>query len=95
MINKDLILRGINNGIIKLVMSPSDKDVVCQIGEYWFYFNDKKSLHTNLEDYTKCIQLKSLVNYLSETFDSFYEDDSYDDDYFYCECMLRGEPLEC
>lgn len=91
MIDKSLISKGISNGIIQFVMAPNAEDVVCQIGEYWFYFNDKKSLRTNLNNYTNRINIRSIVNHLSETFDEFFEDESYDDDYYYCECVLRGE----
>ena len=38
-ITKDMIKRGYEQGLIKLVIEPNMKsEVVCQIGDNWFYF---------------------------------------------------------
>lgn len=35
---KEMIYHGLCNGMVKIIQNPYDDCIVCQIGEYWFYF---------------------------------------------------------
>ena len=35
---KDLVLEGLKQGLVKIIESPNDGCVACEIGDYWFYF---------------------------------------------------------
>ena len=45
MITKNMIIKGLYKGIIQLIPCPDDEEeIVCKIGEYWFYFDDNDNL---------------------------------------------------
>lgn len=93
MISKAMIKSGIELGVVRLIDSPISHAVVCQIGEEWFYFADKKSWRCSLQDYIATTPWYSVVNYIYEALDSFYEEDEYDDDYCYYERFLRSHGI--
>lgn len=35
---KDLVLEGLKQGLVKIIESPNDGCVACEIGDDWFYF---------------------------------------------------------
>lgn len=35
---KDLVLEGLKQGLVKIIESPNDGCVACEIGDNWFYF---------------------------------------------------------
>ena len=94
MISKTMIKIGIERGLVRLIDSPISHAVVCQIGEEWFYFSDKKSWHCSLKEYTSITPIYSIVNYIYEALNSFFEEDEYDDDYDYYERFLRDHGIE-
>ena len=45
MITKSMIIKGLYKGIIQLIPCPDDEEeIVCKIGQYWFYFDDKNTM---------------------------------------------------
>lgn len=35
---KEMIYKGLCNGIVRIIQNPHDDCIACEIGEYWFYF---------------------------------------------------------
>lgn len=89
-----MIKSGLEQGVIQLIDSPISHAVVCQIGEMWFYFADKNSWRCSLQEYKATTPQYTVVNYICEALDSFFEDDEYDNDYVYYESFLRDNGIE-
>lgn len=39
---KEMIFKGLCDGIVKIISNPNDDCIACQIGEFWFYFIGRK-----------------------------------------------------
>ena len=94
LISKAMIKSGMERGVVQLVDSPISHTVVCQIGEDWFYFADKRSWRCSAQEYTATTPWYSIVNYIYEALESFFEEDKYDEDYSYYENFLRSNGIE-
>lgn len=35
---KEMIIKGLSDGTVRLIQNPNDDCISCEIGEYWFYF---------------------------------------------------------
>lgn len=97
MITKKLIREGIDDGIIIFEKSPDGGEVVCRIGEDWFYFNgtwdcDSDGRSVAVYDpvaYVKNHSKKYIVDDIYDTLDYFRLEDDLKDVYGYCEWILR------
>ena len=53
MISKEMLQRGYDNGVVKLISSPNEDGVVCSIGGNWFYFDGTMAEDATPESYAK------------------------------------------
>ncbi|MCR0531731.1 hypothetical protein MKC55_20505 [[Clostridium] innocuum] len=71
--DKELILQGIEKGIVTFISSPNDGCIVCKIGEYWFYFIGSEYEHLEpdevLETFTKDELAEMVFNAISNSID--------------------------
>lgn len=62
---KEMILKGLCDGTVKIISNPNDNCIACQIGEFWFYFIGSEDEHltpdTVYESYTK-EQLTEMIS---------------------------------
>ena len=98
MITKELINEGFLNGRIKITKSPFNDGIVCQIGEYWFYFGgESASEYTNPDEYVYDMSHDEIVNDIFETLEDFRLDriaGEFVDEYNYYEAYLREGKAE-
>ena len=77
MILESMIIKGLNNGIVKLIPCPHAQDeIVCKIGEYWFYFDDRSE--------------KSILEKIMSTLYYFATDNTFIDEYDYYYAILAN-----
>lgn len=54
---KEMILKGLCDGTVKIISNPNDNCIACQIGEFWFCFIGSEDEHLTpdavYESYTK------------------------------------------
>lgn len=65
-----LLKKGYELGTVKLEQSPQSDDVVCRIGDYWFYFGGYEAEGISTEEYRKVVPqddiLKEILASLEE-----------------------------
>ena len=61
MISKDMIRKGLDNGIVKLIDSPNDGEPVCQIGDHWFYYAGAEGEGLTSAEYVARVPRESIV----------------------------------
>lgn len=80
-ITKQMIADELNQNIIKPVLD--DGELICKIGDNWFYFGDQESEEFENTDPSE-ISFDVLVNDILRVLDDFREDcDDYGDEYLY------------
>lgn len=81
-ITKDMIKRGYEQGLIKLVTDPNmESGVVCQIWDNWFYFGGTTAEEMTVEEYKKAIPEDTIISEIYETLEYFKDTDTFDDEY--------------
>lgn len=71
-ITKDMIKRGYEQGLIKLVTDPNmESGVVCQIWDNWFYFGGTTAEEMTVEEYKKAIPEDTIISEIYETLEEF------------------------
>lgn len=78
----------IEDGLISKVIVPKleEGQLVCQIGEHWFYFGGTEFEYTNPKD----IPFDILVEEIKSVLDDFYKHpETFDTEYLYYYCFLR------
>lgn len=90
MITKDLIARGLDEGVIRFVIDPNmEHGTVCQIGDCWFYFGGSMAEELNPAEYLSAVAKCELVQEVYETLESFRKDgEELADEYRYYEAYL-------
>jgi predicted metalloprotease len=58
-ITKEMILAGLENGLIHIINNQNDNCISAQIGDYWFYFTGQEDEELTVKEY--------LVNYDNDT----------------------------
>lgn len=91
MITKNMVIEGYNKGLIELIKSPNGDGIVCQIGDYWFYFGgETASMYDDIEEYKSVTLTSCIVNDIYETLEEFFNTGGeFEDEYLYYECYLR------
>lgn len=79
-LTKELIKKGLEQGIVKIIQNPNDDCISCQIGEYWFYFigleDENKTPKEILSSYTQdelCVQIEMAIKGLYIDEQSYYK----------------------
>ena len=92
-IDKNSIVNGIRNGSIELVKSPHGDGVVCNIGDYWFYFGGREAeFYGDPDQYMKDMGLDKVVNQIFEALEDLKEgktEKDYADEWWYYYYFLK------
>jgi hypothetical protein len=95
-IDPALINNGLNAGLVKLIDCPDGDGPVCQIGEYWFYFNTDGHAEKNdgtwmtPEEYKASISPEELVCRICEALSEMLEE-NMEAEALYYQAYLREE----
>ena len=98
MITRKLISDAVNANLIAFEKSPDGGEVVCRIGEFWFYFAGSYSHDENghiipvydPKTYVKNNSKEEIVTDIFETLDYFKYADELKDECEYYELVLRN-----
>lgn len=94
MITMEMLKKGYKDGIVHLTASPHDDGVVCQIGDYWFYFGGEAAEGTTVGEYVKKVPKKDILNEIKTALDDI-RDNLDDAEYGYYEAILaENMPVE-
>lgn len=67
---KEMIIKGLSDGTVRLIQNPNDDCISCEIGEYWFYFIDseyeEETPDVIFETFTKEELANMIVNAMNE-----------------------------
>ena len=76
------IIEGIWNGIV-FFGNEGEGDIVCHIGEYWFYFGGETAEEMTASEYISNVPKKDIINEIKTTLDDLYGDETFEDEYDY------------
>lgn len=87
-ITKDMIKRGYNQGLIKLIASPNGDGIACQIGDYWFYFGGQTAEEfDDVEEYKSVMLTSDIIKDIYEVLKEFKTE--FEDEYLYYYAYLK------
>lgn len=91
MITKKDVADGIDAGIIQFVVDPiMGNGTVCQIGDYWFYFDGFISENLSPEEYLQTVTKHELSQEVYDTLDCFRNSsEELEDEYLYYYHFLK------
>lgn len=90
MITKEMLKKGYEKGIVRLVKCPNEDDeVVCQIGENWFYFGGFSAEGETPENYVKNVPLDDIISEIFDAIDDFKNQPETQDEYNYYLVVLN------
>lgn len=88
-ISKDMIREGYTQGVVRLIISPHNDGIACQIGENWFYFGGYTAEeYDSVEDYRRDIPVETIVDEIYDVLDEFSNDLGFVDEYNYYKSYL-------
>ena len=89
MITQEMVRKGLETGVVKLITSPNDREPACQIGERWFYYATDVASGMTSEQYLKTADMNDVVRRIVAALNDIkqYMDDSAE--YLYYEAILR------
>ena len=87
MITRDMILRGIKNGVVKLIDSPNDGEPACKIGDAWFYYAGEEGAGKTSEEYVSSTPIEDISNEIVDALNEI-RDNIDPDEYRYYEAVL-------
>lgn len=84
---ESMIVRGFEQGLINLIISPNGDGVACKIGDgilsNWFYFGGLTAAECNtVEQFQKIVPQEDIIRAITETLNNFYQVDE-DEQLFY------------
>lgn len=82
MITKEMVLKGIDSGVVKLIVdSNMESGTVCKIGELWFYFGGSEAEGMEPNEYLGCVPkdeiAREIVSALEDLKNTTKEDRSF------------------
>lgn len=96
MITRKMIFDGYYKGLIRLIESPHDDGVVCQIGNNWFYFGGLTANECKtVEEYKSSVDTKIILDEIYSVLDDFKNSgEEYQDEYSYYESYLKEKGIK-
>ena len=83
-ITKDMVIKGYNQGLINLILSPNGDGIACSIGDNWFYFGGSMAeAYDNIEEYKSAMLTSDIITEIYETLKHFDETDEDEQLYYY------------
>ena len=90
MITLNMIVRGLQTGIISLVVDPNmEYGTVCQIGDSWFYFGGLTAEEENPDEYKFHVPFMDYAHDIYETLCKLRLDSVLKHEYDYYESILK------
>ena len=84
MITLDMVKKGYETGIVRLMESPNGDGVVCGIGDNWFYFGGHEAEGSTVEEYQRNVPAEVIVGEVFDVLDAFrHEGEEFLDEYLY------------
>ena len=90
MISKELLSKGYDAGLVRIVDSPMGDGAVCAIGENWFYFGGLTAEQHSAAEYVKAVPKEDILNEIFMVLEDFRrEAGDFGDEYMYYDSYLR------
>ena len=95
MITRKMIFDGYYKGWVRLIESPHDDGVVCQIGDIWFYFGGLTAEKCKtVEEYKASVDTKTILDEIYSALNDFKDSGvEYQDEYSYYELYLKEKGI--
>lgn len=88
-ITKDEILRGLDAGIVRLIVDPNmDYGTVAEIGGSWFYFGGMTAEEMTPEEYLRDIPKEDIAREICEVMQEFENEIDYSDEWAFYRAVL-------
>lgn len=88
LITKEMIKKGYNQNLIKLILSPHNDGIVCQIGDNWFYFGGQTAEEfDDVEEYKSVMLTSDIIKDIYEVLKEFKTE--FEDEYLYYYAYLK------
>lgn len=91
LITEEMIETGYNLGIVRLVECSDINGVACQIGDYWFYFDDNTADDITVAKYIEKISKTDIINMIFELLEDFRKQEHTIDEYNYYAAILTEQ----
>lgn len=94
MITRKMIFDGYCKELVRLIESPHDDGVVCQIGDNWFYFGGLTAEECKtVEEYKAKVDTKTILDEIYSVLNDF-KDSGFKDEYLYYEYYLKEKGIK-
>ena len=96
MITRKMIFDGYYKGLVRLIESPHNDGVVCQIGDIWFYFGGLTAEECKtVEEYKASVDTKTILDEIYSVLNDFKDSGvEYQDEYSYYELYLKEKGIK-
>ena len=96
MITRKMIFDGYYKGVIRLIESPHNDGVVCQIGDNWFYFGGLTAEECKtVEEYKASVDTKTILDEIYSVLNDFKNSgEELEDEYLYYEYYLKEKGIK-
>lgn len=93
MITRKMIFDGYYKGLVRLIESPHNDGVVCQIGDNWFYFGGLTAEECKtVEEYKANVDTKIILDEIYSVLKDFRTE--FEDEYLYYEYYLKEKGIK-
>lgn len=86
---KEMVFNGLCDGTVKIISSPNDGCIACQIGENWFYFIGSEDENLTPDEVYKSYTKEELTEMIYSTLQDMEEQDEFEDEVAYYKAFLR------
>lgn len=66
-ISKEMILKGLEKGVVRIINNPNDGEIAAQIGDYWFYFAGQENNELSVKEYLELYTNEEIAEYIEAT----------------------------
>lgn len=89
-ITREIVVKGYETGLIRLILSPNGDGIACKIGDNWFFFGGETAEEYNrVEDFIAEIPKDTIIDEIFEVLEAFSEEDDGLDEYLYYKYYLE------
>ena len=89
MITAEMILAGLDAGVVKLITGPYDKEPACQIGERWFYYATDVASGMTSEQYLSTTDMDEVIRRIVDALNDIQKYLGDSAEYLYYEALLH------
>ena len=86
MITSQMVLNGINKGVVKLIDSPYGNEPACRIGGRWFYYAGESNISS--AEYVSKTPKAEIAERIAGALEGIRDELGRPGDYCYCEDIL-------